>query len=211
MMRNRSSIIFVSWGNGQTANATEIPSTATIVMTAVAVTRPEMTAFAERHISFSPSFTSFCLKIGMNAAVSAPSPSKRRKRLGTEKANWNALATQSTPMNDAYAISRATPNKRLVIVAPAMAPEDFNICDTRPESRVLAGVKEARRVGKCFIGHFFPSTCPSHLDGRGRYRTQVRVLVQKTFMVLQRGLDMNSNGSSDTFANSNMTEKLIQL
>ncbi len=36
-----------------------------------------------------------------------------------------------------------------------MAPEDFNICDTRPESRVLAGVKEARRVGKCFIAHFF--------------------------------------------------------
>ena len=41
----------------------------------------------------SPSLTSFCLKMGMKAAVSAPSPSRRRKRLGTWKARTKALAT----------------------------------------------------------------------------------------------------------------------
>ena len=60
-----------------------MPSTARAVAAAAAVTSPEITALAERHISASPSLTSFCLKMGMNAAVSAPSPSNRRNRLGT--------------------------------------------------------------------------------------------------------------------------------
>jgi hypothetical protein len=65
----------------------------------------------------------------MNAAVKAPSPSKRRKRLGTEKASANALATQPLPMNAAYAISRTIPSTRLTIPARATAPDAFNICD----------------------------------------------------------------------------------
>jgi len=40
-----------------------------------------------------------------------------------------ALATQVLPMNEAYTISRTMPSKRLVKVAAAIAPEDFNICD----------------------------------------------------------------------------------
>ena len=44
--------------------------------------QPEMTALAARHISISPCVFSFSLKIGMNAAVNAPSPSSRRNRFG---------------------------------------------------------------------------------------------------------------------------------
>jgi len=69
--------------------------------TAAANTRPEITALAARHISRSPSRASLRLKIGMNAAVSAPSPSRRRNRFGTWKAITNALATQVLPMNAA--------------------------------------------------------------------------------------------------------------
>ena len=78
-----------------------MPSTASTVTAPAAMTSPEITALAERHISASPSLTSFCLKIGMNAAVSAPSPSRRRNRLGTWKASVKALATQVLPMNAA--------------------------------------------------------------------------------------------------------------
>ena len=57
-------------------------------MTALAATtRPEITAFAARHISGSPCNFSFSLKMGMNAAVNAPSPSNRRKRFGTVNAS----------------------------------------------------------------------------------------------------------------------------
>ena len=79
----------------------EMTSTASTVTTPAATTSPEITALAERHISFSPSLTSFCLKIGMKAAVSAPSPSRRRNRLGTWKARVKALATHLFPMNAA--------------------------------------------------------------------------------------------------------------
>ena len=78
-----------------------MPSTASTVIAAAAATRPEITALAERHISASPCVVSFCLKMGMNAAVSAPSPRSRRKRLGTWKARMNALATGPLPMKAA--------------------------------------------------------------------------------------------------------------
>ena len=52
----------------------------------------DKTALAARHISASLAVFSFSLKIGMNAAVSAPSPSSRRNRFGTVKASVNAPA-----------------------------------------------------------------------------------------------------------------------
>jgi hypothetical protein len=51
-----------------------------------AAVRPEMTALAACHISFSPLSFSFSLKMGMNAAVSAPSPRSRRNKFGTMNA-----------------------------------------------------------------------------------------------------------------------------
>lgn len=110
---------------------TESPSITITVTAPAAAKSPEMTALAQRHISCFPSCRSLCLKIGMNAAVSAPSPRRRRKRLGTWKAHIKALATSVLPMKAAYAISRTMPSTRLVKVAAANAPEDFNICDMR--------------------------------------------------------------------------------
>jgi hypothetical protein len=74
---------------------------ARLMMTQAATTNPEITTLAVRHISASPWVFSFSLKIGMNAAVSAPSPSSRRNRFGIMKASWNAPATQPSPMNRA--------------------------------------------------------------------------------------------------------------
>jgi hypothetical protein len=39
-------------------------------------------------------------------------------------------------MNQEYTIFRTIPRTRLVIVAAAIAPEDFNICDIAGEFRV---------------------------------------------------------------------------
>ena len=69
--------------------------------TAEKTSTPDMTAFAARHISASVAFLSFSLKMGMNAAVSAPSPSRRRKRLGIVKASVKAPATGPSPMKRA--------------------------------------------------------------------------------------------------------------
>ena len=66
-----------------------------------AMINPEIVAFVARHISASPWVRSFALKIGMNAAVSAPSPSKRRKRLGIMKAIAKAPATGVSPIKRA--------------------------------------------------------------------------------------------------------------
>ena len=46
-------------------------------------------------------------------------------------ASMNALATPVTPMKLEYTMSRAIPSIRLINVATAMAPDDFNIFDTR--------------------------------------------------------------------------------
>src|SRR4051794_20573191 len=110
-------------------------------ITPAPVTRPEITALAERHISASPSWTSFFLKMGMNAAVNAPSPSSRRNRLGTWNERANALATQLLPMKAAYTISRNMPSTRLVMVATAIAPEDLSICDILRAEHKEEGLK----------------------------------------------------------------------
>jgi hypothetical protein len=78
-----------------------IPRTTTTI-TAVALTAsPEMTALAARHISASPAVRSFSLNIGINAAVSAPSPNSRRNRFGMVNATAKAPATGLIPMKDA--------------------------------------------------------------------------------------------------------------
>jgi len=80
-----------------TVNATEMPSTASTVTAAAATTRPEITTFARTpHLSFAMRGL-LLFENWDEAAVSAPSPSRRRKRLGTWKARMNALATQRCP------------------------------------------------------------------------------------------------------------------
>ena len=77
------------------------PASTSAMTTAEKTTTAETIALAARHISASVAFFSFSLKMGMNAAVSAPSPSRRRKRLGIVKASVNAPATGPSPMNRA--------------------------------------------------------------------------------------------------------------
>ncbi len=113
---------------------------------------PEITAFAERHISFSPCVFSFSLKIGMNAAVNAPSPSSRRNRLGIWNASRNALATHVVPMKFAYTISRTMPRMRLSRVAAAMAPEAFNIFDTARRLKIRAPSPKSKVARQLEIG-----------------------------------------------------------
>ena len=60
-----------------------------------------MTALAARQSSAGVPVFSFSLKMGMKAAVSAPSPRRRRKRLGIWKASVKAPATMPAPMNQA--------------------------------------------------------------------------------------------------------------
>ena len=61
------------------------PASRAPTTTLAATIRPEITALAARHISISPCVFSFSLKIGMNAAVNAPSPSSRRNRFGNRE------------------------------------------------------------------------------------------------------------------------------
>ena len=71
----------------------------TTTMMLATTTKPEITAFAADHISARVLVFSFSLKIGMNDAVNAPSPRRRRKRLGIWNASAKAPATIPTPMN----------------------------------------------------------------------------------------------------------------
>ena len=93
--------------------------------TLAAMIRPEITALAARHISISPCVFSFSLKIGMNAAVNAPSPSSRRNRFGNrerelKRAGHPAVAHE--PRIDHFAHHA---EQRLNSVAAAIAPDDF--------------------------------------------------------------------------------------
>ena len=127
-------------------SATVIPSMTRPVRTATATTSPEMTALAARHISTSPAFFSLSLKMGMNAAVRAPSPSRRRNKLGIMNAKLKALATAPSPMKLAKTISRTMPRTRLKSVATPMAPDDFNICDIEGRKVRLAGLSSKFQV-----------------------------------------------------------------
>ena len=80
--RSSFSINCVCSLNSPHINANEMPSITKPTTSVAATTSPETTALAVCHIAFSPSVFSLCLKRGMNAAVSAPSPSNRRNRFG---------------------------------------------------------------------------------------------------------------------------------
>ena len=81
-MRSNASMRRVFASNCRAARANEMPRITRATMPAAATTMPEITALAARHISCSFSLFSFALNIGMNAADKAPSPSRRRNRLG---------------------------------------------------------------------------------------------------------------------------------
>ena len=98
-------------------------------MAVASTSSPEMTALADCHMAASPSFFSVALKMGMKAAVNAPSPSRRRNKLGTMKANWNAPEIAVVPMRAAKHCSRTRPSTRLASVAAPIPPDDFNILD----------------------------------------------------------------------------------
>ena len=83
---NSSSISRVCVSNSPHISAAERPSMTKPTTNAEATTSAETTALAVCHIALSPSVFSLFLNSGMNAAVSAPSPSRRRKRLGIWKA-----------------------------------------------------------------------------------------------------------------------------
>ena len=83
--RSSSSISRVSLSNSH-ISAAERPSITTPITSAEITTSAETTALAVYHIALSPSVFSLFLNSGMKAAVSAPSPSRRRNRLGIWKA-----------------------------------------------------------------------------------------------------------------------------
>ena len=72
----------VSGESSTNCKTTLTPSNTTATIAPEAIKRPHKTAFAAFHALSSPSSSSLFLKIGMNAPVNAPSPSKRRNRLG---------------------------------------------------------------------------------------------------------------------------------
>ena len=57
-------------------------------------------------------------KAGTKAALKAPSPNRRRNRLGRRLATKNASATGPAPARAAIRISRRKPRRRLAMVQP---------------------------------------------------------------------------------------------
>src|SRR5690606_10931263 len=87
-----------------------------------------------------------CVRVGTKAAVSAPSPSRRRKRLGSVKADTKAELNALVPKTAAMKISRTSPSTRDTTVAPATTLMFFRFFDTEnqqaPPSR--PAVKDRR-------------------------------------------------------------------
>ena len=131
------------------ASAPVNPIQASSTSPALSSRRAQMTALAARHMDACPAFFSLSLKMGMNAAVSAPSPSSRRNRFGTCIAKMKASATGPSPMNAAKADSRRKPSTRLMSVAAPTAPEDFSIRDM---SRGASGLRRRGQDQACRLG-----------------------------------------------------------
>src|SRR3990167_5146140 len=75
--------------------------------------RAVATTLTSLHASSSPFFSRHSVKVGMKAAVSAPSPKSRRKRLGIRKATAKASHTRPVPKTLAHRTSLARPRIRL--------------------------------------------------------------------------------------------------
>jgi hypothetical protein len=73
---------------------------------------------AKRRAASCPSAASSPEKAGTKAALNAPSPNRRRNRLGSFSATKNASAIGPTPSSAAISMSRAKPRTRLSKVQP---------------------------------------------------------------------------------------------
>src|SRR3989338_5635968 len=75
--------------------------------------RAVATTLTSLHASSSPFFSRYSVKVGMKAAVRAPSPKSRLKRLGIRKATAKASQTRPVPKTLAHSTSLARPRIRL--------------------------------------------------------------------------------------------------
>ena len=89
-----------------------------------------------------PSAANTPAKAGTKAALKAPSPNRRRNRLGSLSATKNASATGPAPRREAISMSRAKPRIRLAMVQLPMVSTERSI-----EGGV--GGAAAKRKGAC--------------------------------------------------------------
>ena len=79
---------------------------------------PAKACSAKSRAATRPSVASSPAKLGTKAALNAPSPNRRRNRLGRRSATKNASATGPAPSRAAISMSRAKPSRRLARVQP---------------------------------------------------------------------------------------------
>src|SRR5579872_7392245 len=102
-----------------------------------------------------PSAASMPENCGTNAALNAPSPNRRRNRLGSFSATKNASATGPAPSIAAISMSRAKPSTRLAMVQPPTVRTPRSMGRSSARCRVASFVPpRARqqprdRVGQC--------------------------------------------------------------
>ena len=78
-----------------------------------------------------PRFSMCSVKMGMKAALRAPSPKRRRKRFGILKATAKASQTMPVPKILAHIISRTRPSIRLKKVQALIILTEWNsFCDS---------------------------------------------------------------------------------
>jgi hypothetical protein len=79
---------------------------------------PASASSANERAACGPSASRRPANMGTKAALNAPSPNRRRNRLGRRKATKNASATTPVPSTAAIIMSRAKPSTRLTMVSP---------------------------------------------------------------------------------------------
>ena len=90
-----------------------------MIVIATNTTSSDENAFEANFIASScPSCSNFLPNIGTKAALNAPSPKIRRKRLGKRNAEKNASPNRPDPKYFAIRISRKNPSTRLMAVKP---------------------------------------------------------------------------------------------
>ena len=100
--------------------------------TIVSVTKPSQLAtwFINTNAPAFCRAASSSLRVGTIAAVSAPSPSKRRNRFGSVNAVTNAEASALVPNTAVTNMSRPSPSTRETMVAADTMPMFFKLRDT---------------------------------------------------------------------------------
>ena len=91
---------------------------ATMVSASRINTSPDIASSAKMRADSRPSVSSFLANSGTKAELKAPSPNRRRNRLGKRKATKNASATVPLPSVAAMRMSRRKPKTRLRNVRP---------------------------------------------------------------------------------------------